>query len=144
MALTQFEIFMRSVQKTESCWLWLGTKNRKGYGRFQYKWVRRPAHTVSYFLHTGDLVLAPMELDHLCRNTSCVNPNHLEPVTHQENVRRASKTHCKWGHAFTPENTLTWTSKRGETERLCKQCRRRRKLVTRARAKAKLAQRRAA
>jgi hypothetical protein len=49
----------------------------------------RPAHVVMYERHVG-LVPDGLELDHLCRNTSCVNPSHLEPVTHAENMRRSS------------------------------------------------------
>ena len=69
------------------CWIWTGSLNGKGYG--QMHWRGRPcgAHRVSYALLRGAL-LDGMELDHLCRNRPCVNPDHLEQVTHQINVRR--------------------------------------------------------
>ncbi len=65
---------------------------------------------------------AGLELDHLCRDPACVNPYHLEPVTHAENMRRSVhansvKTHCKSGHRFSPKNTAT---RRGK--RICKRC----------------------
>jgi hypothetical protein len=64
-----------------------------------------------------------LELDHLCRVPACVNPDHLEPVTHIENVRRgrsywAERTHCSAGHEYTRENTRI--TKRGRTCRACK------------------------
>jgi hypothetical protein len=69
-----------------------------------------------------------MEIDHLCRNTHCVNPAHLEPVTHSVNLRRSPlmdrhshRTHCIRGHEFTPENTM----KRNNGKwRACRECQR--------------------
>lgn len=69
-----------------------------------------------------------LELDHLCRVHNCVNPAHLEAVTHAENVRRGEaglhnpeKTHCPNGHAYTEENTLVINDPRGAYRR-CKKC----------------------
>ncbi len=89
------------------CWIWRGAVNRAGYGAFSVDGTTRRAHRVSYELRVGPIPEG-LHLDHLCRVRACVNPAHLEPVTHAENVRRgarAGQTHCKRGHEFTPENT---------------------------------------
>lgn len=93
------------------CWLWTAYLSTIGYGIFTYRGVRVPAHRMSWRL-AGHDVPEGLVLDHLCRMRNCVNPDHLEPVTHAENVRRgragernASKTHCIRGHEFTAENT---------------------------------------
>ena len=78
--------FFSKVDKTESCWLWKGCLHPEGYGTFRNgKAVL--AHVFSWQLVNG-AVPNRLELDHLCRIRQCVNPAHLEPVTHAENVRR--------------------------------------------------------
>lgn len=80
--------FWPKVRFTRSCWLWTGMTNDKGYGKFRYAPKRlRPAHVVAYELIIGP-VPAGLELDHTCRVRACVRPDHLEPVTHAENIRR--------------------------------------------------------
>lgn len=80
--------FWRLVDKSGDCWLWMGAK-WKGYGQFGVQqspgvWPLRKAHRVAYELIVGPIPDG-MQLDHLCRNPSCVNPDHLEPVTNREN-----------------------------------------------------------
>lgn len=83
------------------CWLWTGTV-KKGYGSQR----GQIAHRIVYKDLVGGIPDG-LELDHLCRNTLCVNPKHLEPVTRAENMRRrtALVTRCRRNHEFTPENT---------------------------------------
>lgn len=70
------------------CWLWAGALNSSGYGQFRINGVRLTAHTAAYTLLRGPLPPG-LVLDHLCRVRHCVNPDHLEPVTVSENIRRA-------------------------------------------------------
>lgn len=111
------------------CWEWLAYKTPKGYGRINGGKPGQPAHNVAYRLLVGDL--GSLEPDHTCVNRSCVNPMHLEAVTHKENIRRAAargnmgtaskrKTHCPQGHGYFGEN-LHITP---EGHRKCKQCNR--------------------
>jgi len=69
------------------CWVWTGPINRKGYGYCQVGGVRKNAHRAVYERQHGELPRT-LHLDHLCRNTRCVRPEHMEPVTAAENNRR--------------------------------------------------------
>ena len=95
------ETFWQSVTPGHGCcWLWTRGKTAGGYGSLVLDGRRQYAHRVAYRLFKGE-VPAGYELDHLCRNTSCLNPAHLEAVTHTENVRRgAAALHdvCQRGH----------------------------------------------
>jgi hypothetical protein len=133
------------------CWLWKGARNRRGYGRFWDGARARLAHVWSFEQRRG-AVPEGLELDHLCMNQSCVRPDHLEPVTHQENNQRAeaatgqlsklskerfasrgkkelpaavfqrSKTHCPAGHPYDAANTRVSPTGR----RNCRACARER------------------
>lgn len=82
------ERFWSRVRPTGFCWEWLGHRDRNGYGCFsQTRALRWRAHRLSYQLLVGPIPNG-LVIDHLCRNTGCVNPDHLEPVTQLENVRR--------------------------------------------------------
>lgn len=71
------------------CWLWEGAADAIGYGKFNPGARLIGAHRYSYQSMVG-AIPAGLYLDHLCRNPRCVNPDHLEPVTHAENVRRGA------------------------------------------------------
>lgn len=75
----------------DGCWLWTGAINIDGYGKFAVKRIARLAHKVSYQLYVGE-VPNGMVLDHLCRKRSCVNPKHLDIVSHTENCHRGNGT----------------------------------------------------
>lgn len=85
----------------DGCWEWTGTRNDSGYGVVR----KQRAHRAVYELMVGPIP-DRLTLDHLCRNRACVRPDHLEPVTREENVRRgihggnALKTHCPAGHLY--------------------------------------------
>lgn len=123
--------FWSKVNKTESCWNWShSTSGKSGYGKFFKDGKMKYAHRVAYELIKG-LIPHNLFLDHLCRNRLCVNPNHLEIVTNQENCKRgltgllnnynSRKTHCSQGHEFSIENTSF--AKYGEKiHRRCKTC----------------------
>lgn len=91
------------------CWLWTASKSPKGYGRFDLPGRTIGAHRWSYEDVNGS-VPVDLELDHLCRVRRCVNPDHLEAVTHQINVERcpdsnARKISCPQGHPYDVVNT---------------------------------------
>ena len=108
------------------CWHWIGGR-RGNYGEFWFNRKNVLPHRWSYEYFVG-LIPEGLELDHLCRNTSCVNPRHLEPVTRQENVRRSNsftgknyrKTACLRGHEFTEKNT--YIPSKGHRRRICRVC----------------------
>lgn len=123
----------RVVPVTESgCWIWMGEVTKShGYGviSVMINWVRTRdyAHRVFYELYKGPIPEG-LIIDHLCRVRSCCNPDHLEPVTIAENVRRgesvsarySKRTHCKHGHLFSDDNLLKCTTR--PTVRICRAC----------------------
>lgn len=116
---------------TDDCWLWTASLDPDGYGMFTVgqrpdgRWKMDKAHRYAYMAFVGEIPEGK-EIDHLCRVRSCVNPAHLETVTHRENIHRspinitalhARQTHCKYGHEFTAENTY-----RHNGGRYCRAC----------------------
>lgn len=117
---------LSKVKVEGECWTWQGYRLPGGYGQIGVGARRmRLAHRVSYVVFKGNIPDG-LEIDHICRNTSCINPHHLEAVTSSTNARRgntiarknAAKTHCKHGHEFTAENTILHKGK----YRNCKTC----------------------
>ena len=121
------ETYWLKVEKTKSCWNWLGEITSKGYGRIQVKSRRLRAHRF-FFELSGKIIPKDLELDHLCRNKRCVNPSHLEAVTHRENIKRAwlvrLKPNCPKGHPYNERNLYMFTDKTtGKKWRMCRKCR---------------------
>lgn len=119
-------------EPNSGCWLWTGAATDRGYGRVWVHAAQRaiPAYRALYELENGP-VPDGLELDHLCRVPACVNPAHLEPVTHKENQCRSplimkgagdrmrAKTHCPQNHPYAGKNLYTFPDGR----RVCRICR---------------------
>lgn len=144
---------MARVRKDEEtgCWVWLGCISGKGYekgegyGRIQAvlgKLGQVSTHRVMYEQHKGPIPPG-LQIDHLCRNRRCCNPDHLEAVTQKENIMRgisfsahnARKTACPRGHEYTSDNVV-WDVSRGDRRRKCRECERLRAIRNRRRAAA--------
>ena len=103
------------------CWMWTGGGTAKGYGAIG---KNRLAHRVAFELLRGPIPDG-LELDHLCRVRNCVNSEHLEPVTHRENLRRGVASRhdpdqCPQGHPLAGGNLYTCP----KGHRYCRICRR--------------------
>jgi len=121
----------RVICLPSGCWE-LRSKNKVS----DYLMFRYGGHIVmaSRFIYEEMIGFIPvgLELDHLCRNTRCVNPKHLEPVAHYENIMRGklgrlghfnkAKTHCPYGHLYNEKNTYIYREKNGGYGRMCRQC----------------------
>jgi len=112
---TIIESFEAKVDRLDDCHLWTAATTSGGYGAFRVAGKVTYAHRFAYEQACGPIP-AGSELDHLCRVRNCVNPAHLEAVTHQENMRRGeggkvngarmlAKTQCPHGHPYDEENT---------------------------------------
>jgi len=130
------ERFWAKVDACGDCWEWTGVRSALGYGSFHVfydavtkKSTRSSAHRYAYATLVGPIPTG-LVLDHLCRNPSCVNPDHLQPVTLSENNRRGfnwmarqrHQTICKHGHPFEGDNV----GRHKDGSRYCRTCSRER------------------
>lgn len=87
-----------------TCWHWTSALLPKGYALVYYDGKTRIAHRESYKIFVGEIPLG-FEIDHICRNRGCVNPKHLEAVTHKENMHRGESANRK--RRIAPADTPT-------------------------------------
>lgn len=136
-------VMSRVDKNPDGHWYWTGPltaknagSNSYGYG-YQREFIEdglnlgrhRPVHVVVYEMYYGTITEG-YDVDHLCRVRHCVNPEHLEVVTHRENVLRgeglaainSAKTHCIRGHEFAGDNLLESVGKNGHIRRSCRAC----------------------
>lgn len=116
--------FWDNVLQIGDCWQWRGPKNATGYGRWSRWNASRGGqtvlvHRIAYTLLVGEIPPG-LVIDHLCRNTLCLNPDHLDPVTDRVNLLRgespsakaARATHCPQGHPLSGDNMRVYSGAR--------------------------------
>ena len=126
-----YDRLMKKIEVVGECWLWTAGKAPNGYGKCWLDGRTVGAHRAIYELLVGPIPEG-LVIDHLCRVRHCVNPDHLEPVTQQENLlrgdtfqaRNRAKTHCPQGHPYDESNTRMFAGKRA-----CRTCGRKSALI---------------
>lgn len=131
------ERFWSKVDKSGECWYWTASRDPKGYGTFGFEGKVHKAHRIAYTLAFGEIP-AGAHILHSCDNPPCVNPGHLRPGTHTENMQdkvmhgrhfQSNQTHCKRSHPLDDFNTYITPDGR----RNCRACRLKAKHEYRAR-----------
>jgi hypothetical protein len=126
-----------SPEPMSGCWLWIKGKSA-GYGKvwikISGKAVQFMAHRLNYTVCVG-VIPEELDLDHKCRNPACINPDHLEPVPHRENLMRGvrrggekfgRRDRCSKGHVYTSETSYLKIRSDGRSPyRVCRICMRR-------------------
>lgn len=115
------------------CWIWrgrIGSKTNGQYGVLDFEGKAILAHRAAYECWVGPIPDGNV-LMHRCDTPLCINPEHLTPGTQRENLAdrdskgrhpNSQKTHCRHGHEYTPENTITRIGAGGNPERKCRTC----------------------
>ena len=115
------------------CWISNRAAQPNGYTKIGINGATCLTHRVAYEAFVG-AIPDGLDIDHLCRNAACCNPEHLEPVTPKVNMHRMNQalgigvaaTHCKWGHELSGDNVYLRPDRFG---RVCKTCRRQRSMA---------------
>jgi len=125
--------FWNKISVRGECWDWIGASHESGYGLFRIGGKMKRTHRIVYELVNGPIPIG-LQIDHLCRNTRCCNPSHLEAVTAKVNVQRSTVpqssrnraamiTECPQGHPYSIENTIFQATRGGpKTSRKCRIC----------------------
>jgi hypothetical protein len=103
------------------CWEWTGRRDPNGYGYLDHLNKNWLAHRMAYWALAGDFP-SHLQLDHLCKNRSCINPDHLEPVTRKENIRRSDSPAAVYGRRVTCPKGHELIPLAGRPARHCARC----------------------